>query len=57
MSIKKILYIVLGSICIGICSILSGLLLLTNYVFLQYISLIFTYGFGIYFVKTKNKYV
>lgn len=55
-NINKVIYIILGSIAIGLSSVLCALLLYTNYMFLQYISLFGTYFLGIYFVKTKNKY-
>lgn len=56
LNINKFCYLVLGSIAIALCSILSGLFLITDYIVLQYISLVFTYLFGCYFLKTSKKY-
>lgn len=53
---NKVCYLILGSIAIAGCCILSSLLLFTTYTVLQYVSLGFTYLFGIYFVKTTHKY-
>lgn len=53
---NKVCYLVLGSIAIALASILSALLLLTDYTVLTYISFFGTYLFGIYFMKTQRKY-
>lgn len=53
---NKVCYLVLGSIAIALASILSTLLLLTDYIILTYISFFGTYLFGIYFIKTQKKF-
>ncbi len=53
---NKVCYLILGSIALALLCILDGLLLLTHYTLLTYISLFSTYFFGIYFIKTKRKY-
>lgn len=53
---NKVCYLILGSIATALLSILSALLLFTQYTFLTYITLFITYLFGIYFIKTQHKY-
>lgn len=53
---NKVCFLVLGSIALAGCCIASSLLLFTRYTSLQYISLTFTYLFGIYLVKARHKY-
>ena len=57
MSIRKFFYILVCSVAIALLSILSALLFLTSNLLLQILSLLITYSFGIYFVKTKNEYI
>ncbi|MDD3453623.1 MAG: hypothetical protein PHN42_05085 [Bacilli bacterium] len=53
---NKVFYLILGSIAIALLCVLTSLLLLTNYITLQYLSVGCTFLFSIYFINTKNKY-
>ena len=56
LNINYVIYMVLCSIAIALCCVLSSLLLLIDYTALKYISLFVTFFIGIYLVKICHKY-
>jgi hypothetical protein len=56
LNINKLCFLILYAICIGLTIVLAGLLLITNYILLQYITVTFIYIEAIFIVKVVHKY-